>query len=147
MAWTASGLYYLTFRDVLSNTTAAELDVTTGKIALYNNTITPNFDTETAYAATGEVSGTGYTATGQVVVNPVFSVTSGTLNYGLDNQVWASPTTVTARGAKYYADAITTPVADPLWCGINFGSDFTSTAGTFTIAWSGGLVFTWDLTP
>jgi hypothetical protein len=51
---------------------------------------------------------------------------------------------VTARGAKLYADAL---AGNNLICGINFGSDFTSTAGTFTIQWAAAGVFAIDLTP
>ena len=69
---------------------------------------------------------------------------AGTLKYDLGDQIWASPTSVTARGAKLYADAL---AGDNLIVGVNFGSDFTSTAGTFTIQWAAGGVFTLDLTP
>jgi len=146
MAWTASGLYYLTFRDILDTTQlAVNLDLTTNQIAMYNNTETPNFDTEVAYATTNEVTGTGYTAGGQDVVSPAFSVSpAGTLMFDLGDQVWASPTSVTARGAKLWCEALAT---DNLVVGINFGSDFTSTAGTFTIQWPATGVFTIDLTP
>jgi hypothetical protein len=92
------------------------------------------------------VSGTGYTAGGQVVVSPTFAVAGATavLTYDLGDQIWASPTTVTARGAKLYADAL---AADNLLVGVNFGSDFTSTAGTFTIQWAAGGVFTITFAP
>ena len=48
MAVTASGLYYLSFRDMLGTAQlAVDLDSeTTNKIALYSNSITPNFDTD-----------------------------------------------------------------------------------------------------
>jgi hypothetical protein len=144
MAWTASGIYYLAFRDMMTQTKAIDWDLTTNKIAMYNNTETPAFDTEVSYAATNEVSGTGYTAGGQVVVTPAFSVTTGTLAFDLGDQIWASPTTVTARGCKLYADAL---AGNDVMVGVNFGSDFTSTAGTFTIQWAAGGVLTIDLTP
>lgn len=150
MAWTKSGLYALSFRDALDTSDlGVDFLATTHKIALYDNTITPAFESETAYAVTGEVSGTGYTAGGQVVITPTFAVAGATaiLTYDLGDQVWASPTSVTARGAKEYADAITTPVADALLVGVNFGSDFTSTAGTFTIQWAAGGVFTITFAP
>jgi hypothetical protein len=64
--------------------------------------------------------------------------------YDLGDQVWASPTSVTARGAKLYADAL---AGNNLIVGVNFGADFTSTAGTFTIQWASTGVFAIDLTP
>ena len=146
MAWTASGLYVLTFIDVFDATQLAiDMSLTTHKIAMYNNTETPNFSTETAYAATNEVTVTGYTAGGQVVVSPTNTESpAGSYMYDLGDQVWAAPTSVTARGAKLYADAL---AGNNLICGINFGSDFTSTAGTFTIQWAAAGVFAIDLTP
>lgn len=146
MAWTASGLYVLNWIDLLDATQLAiDTSLTTHKIAMYNNTETPNFSTEVGYAATNEVSGTGYTAGGQVVVSPTTTESpAGTLMYDLGDQIWASPTSVTARGAKLYADAL---AGNNLIVGINFGSDFTSTAGTFTIQWAATGVFTIDLTP
>jgi hypothetical protein len=146
MAWTASGLYVLNWIDILDATQLAiDLSLTTHKIAMYNNTETPNFSTEVGYAVTNEVSGTGYTAGGQVVVSPTVTESpAGSLMYDLGDQVWASPTSVTARGAKLYADAL---AGNNLIVGINFGSDFTSTAGTFTIQWAATGVFAIDLTP
>jgi hypothetical protein len=147
MAWTKSGLYALNFRDALDTSNlAVDFLLTSHKIAMYNDTETPAFETEVSYAATNEVSGTGYTAGGQVVVSPTFAVAGATavLTYDLGDQIWASPTTVTARGAKLYADAL---AADNLLVGVNFGSDFTSTAGTFTIQWAAGGVFTITFAP
>ena len=146
MAWTASGLYVLTFIDVFDATQLAiDMSLSTHKIALYNNTETPNFSTETAYAATNEVTGTGYTAGGQVIVSPTNTESpAGSYMYDMADQVWAAPTSVTARGAKLYADVL---AGNNLICGINFGSDFTSTAGTFTIQWAAAGVFAIDLTP
>ncbi len=145
-AWTVSGLYLLNWIDLLDATQLAiDTSLTSHKIAMYNNTETPNFSTEDGYATTNEVTGTGYTAGGQVVVSPTTTESpTGTLMYDLADQVWASPTTVTARGSKLYADAL---VGNDLIVAHNFGSDVTSTAGTFTIAWNVLGVFTIDLTP
>ena len=147
MAWTKSGLYALNFRDALDTSNLAiDFLLTTHKIAMYNNTETPAFETEVSYAATNEVAGTGYTAGGQVVVSPTFVVAGATavLTYDLGDQIWAAPTSVTARGAKGYSDAL---AADNLQYGVNFGSDFTSSAGTFTIQWAAGGVFTITFAP
>jgi hypothetical protein len=147
MAWTASGLYYDTWAKLLNATQLAiDLSIASHKIAMYNNTETPNFDGETGgYAATNEVSGTGYTAGGQVIVSPtVTNSPAGSLMYDMADQVWASPTSVTARGCKLYADVL---AGNNLIVGVNFGSDFTSTAGTFTIQWASTGVFAIDLTP
>lgn len=145
-AFTVSGLYLLNWIDLVDATQLAiDLSLTTHKWALYTNTETPNYSTEVSYAATNEVTGTGYTAGGQVIVSPTTTESpAGTLMYDMADQVWASPTSVTARGAKLYADTL---VGNNLIVGMTFGSDFTSTAGTFTIQFAATGVATIDLTP
>jgi hypothetical protein len=146
-AWSVSGLYLLNWIDLLDATQLAiDLSLTSHKIAMYNNSETPNYSTEDGYAATNEVSGTGYTAGGQVITSPTVTESpAGTLMYDIGDQIWASPTTVTAYGAKEYADAL---AGNDLIVGVNFpGSPITSTAGTFTIAPAATGLFTIDLTP
>jgi len=99
------------------------------KIALYTNEATLNADTA-GYTSTGEVSASGYTAGGQVLVVSQIPTTgpSGTTAYwSFDNAVWT--TAVTARGALIYlADGATNPAI----CVLDFGADKTSTT-TFTV--------------
>lgn len=146
-AFSTSGLYVLNWIDLLDATQLAiDTSLTSHKWAMYTNTETPNYSTEDGYAATNEVSGTGYTAGGQTIVSPTTTESpAGTLMYDMGDQVWASPTTVTARGAKLYADAL---VGNDLIVGMTFGgADVTSTAGTFTIQFNSLGVLTIDLTP
>lgn len=101
----------------------------TFKIALYTSSATLGAAT-TAYSVTNEVSGTGYTAGGNVLSIAVNPTTSGTTAY-LDfaDTTWTTAT-ITARGALIYkADGVTNPAVAVL----DFGSDKTSTAGNFTI--------------
>lgn len=146
MAFASSGLYLVNWLDILDATQLAiDLSLSTHKWALYTNTLTPNFSTDQSYSATNEVAGAGYTAGGQVIVSPTTTESpAGTLMYDMADQVWASPTTVTARGAILYADAL---AGNNLIVAMTFGSDFTSTAGTFTIQFAATGVFTLDLTP
>jgi len=98
------------------------------KIALYTSSATLGAAT-TAYSATNEVSGTGYTAGGNTltVVAPTSSGTTAYLDFA--DTTWATAT-ITARGALIYkADGATNPAVAVL----DFGSDKTSTAGDFTI--------------
>ena len=145
MAFANSGLYVVNFIDVFDATQLAiNLSLTTHKWAMYTNTLTPNFSSDTTYAATNEVAGAGYTAGGQTIVSPTNTESpAGSYMYDMADQVWASPTSVTARGAILYADAL----ADQLICALTFGADFTSTAGTFTIQFAATGVFAIDLTP
>jgi hypothetical protein len=99
------------------------------KIALYTNAATLNADTA-AYTSTGEVSASGYTAGGQILVIsqvPTTGNTGTTAYWSFNNAVWT--TAVTARGALIYlADGATNPAI----CVLDFGSDKTSTT-TFTV--------------
>ena len=99
------------------------------KIALYTSSATLDATT-TAYSATNEVSGTGYSAGGNTLTistNPTSSGTTAFLDFA--DTTW-SAATITARGAVIYlADGAT----DPAVAVLDFGSDKISTAGDFTV--------------
>jgi len=97
------------------------------KIALYTSSATLGATT-TAYSATNEASGTGYSAGGNALTN-VTPVTSGTTAYtDFDDVSWTS-STITARGALIY----NTSQANKAVCVLDFGSDKSSSSGTFSI--------------
>jgi len=97
------------------------------KIALYTSSATLSAAT-TAYSATNEVSGTGYTAGGNTLTN-VTPTSSGTTAYvDFADTTWSSAT-ITARGALIYNSSDSNKAVAVL----DFGSDKTSTAGDFTI--------------
>lgn len=104
--------------------------LTTGnvfKIALYTSSATMSAAT-TAYSATNEVVGTGYTATGNTLVN-VTPTTSGTTAFtDFADTTWTT-STITARGALIYNSSASNRGVVVL----DFGSDKISTAGDFTI--------------
>ena len=149
MAVTASGLFYLTMRDALSNTTALDLTLETHKGALISNSATPAFDTHDAWAdlSANEVTGTNWAAGGVALTGTGITVSSGTLVFDATDVSVASTSLTNARAYVLYADAITTPVADPLICLVNFGSDYSTSNGTFAITWNASGIFTIDLTP
>lgn len=101
----------------------------TFKIALYTSSATLDATT-TAYSATNEVSGTGYTAGGEeltISTNPTSSGTTAYLDFS--DVTWTSAT-ITARGALIYkADGGTNPAVAVL----DFGADKSSSAGDFTV--------------
>jgi hypothetical protein len=100
----------------------------TFKIALYTSSATLDAST-TAYSATNEVSGTGYSAGGNTLTISTNPTTSGTTAYlSFSNTTWASAT-ITARGALIYQSGGSNPAVAVL----DFGGDKTSTAGDFTI--------------
>ncbi len=98
----------------------------TFKIALYTANATLNQDT-TAYTSTGEITGTGYTATGQTLLNPTVNASDGTAYISFDNPSWTSAS-FTARGALIYNSS----KANRSVAVLDFGSDKTTTS-TFTI--------------
>jgi hypothetical protein len=99
------------------------------KIALYTNAATLGATT-TAYSTANEVSGTNYTAGGNLLTISQVATSTGTTAW-LDfaNVTWAA-STITARGAVLYLNNAGT---NPAIAVLDFGSDKTSTAGDFTI--------------
>lgn len=98
------------------------------KIALYTSTATLDATT-TAYSATNEVVGAGYTA-GGVALSGFSVTTSGTtaiLDWTTDPS-WSNAT-ITARGAMIYNSSKGNK-AVAVW---DFGADKSSTSGTFTV--------------
>ena len=95
------------------------------KIALYTANADLSYAT-TAYTATGEVTGTGYTAGGQVltVIPPASSDQTAYISFA--NVIW-SPASFTCRGALIYNSTTNAAVAV-----LDFGADKSPTT-SFTI--------------
>jgi hypothetical protein len=150
MAVTASGLFVATWIDILDTTQLAiDLDLETHKVAMFTNSITPNFSTDTAYGAApynaNEVAGTGYSAGGTALTTTTVTESpTGTLMFDAADTSWASSTITNARCALIYADALAGNNAIVL---VNFGADYSTQNGTFLIQWASGGIFTIDLTP
>jgi hypothetical protein len=99
----------------------------TYKIALY--TSLANLDnTTTAYTASNEVSGAGYTAGGQTLTNiaPASDTSNNSAYISFNNVTWTSAS-FTARGALIYNGTTNAAV-----CVLDFGSDKTA-SGSFTV--------------
>lgn len=99
----------------------------TFKIALFDSSASLSSAT-TAYSATNEVSGTGYTAGGATLTNvsPVLSGATAILDFA--DVSWPGAT-ITARGALIYNSSKSNRAVAVL----DFGSDRISTASTFLI--------------
>lgn len=99
------------------------------KVALYTSAATIGATT-TAYSATNEIAGTGYSAGGLALTN-VTPTTSGTtaLTDFADAQ-WTSAS-FTANGCLVY----NTTNSNRAVFTIAFGGDVSVTSGTFTITW------------
>lgn len=128
-------LVYNSFmRDVFTG--AIDCDTDTFKAMLVTSAYTEDKDTHTKRSqVTNEVTGTGYTAGGVAC-----TVTVSTVNTALDQIVvtcgavsW-SAATLTARKLVVYKSRGGASSADELVMVNDFGSDFSSTAGTFSVA-------------
>lgn len=152
MAWGGSGLFVANMIGALgANQIAIDLSLTTNKWALFDNTLTPNYDAAAASAAYGagvwaggEASGTGYTAGGTAVASPTLTGASGIMTYDQADTQWTSSTITGARGALMYANALTPKAAI---IAVDFGSAYSTSNGTFLIVWSGSGVATVDWVP
>jgi hypothetical protein len=100
----------------------------TFKIALYADTADLSPSTTTVYTTIGEISATGYTAGGLVLV-PTVPANSGAVAYqSFANAVWASSNILTAGALIYNFTQGNKAV-----CILNFGGNKTPNAGVFTV--------------
>jgi hypothetical protein len=112
---------------------AIDFDTDSFKAMLVTSTYTPNKDTDLKRSAvTNEVSGTGYTAGGVASVCTVTKDTANdkvTLSFAAVS--WAS-STITARALVIYKSTGTAST-DALVAYVDFGSNVSSTGGTFNV--------------
>jgi len=99
----------------------------TFKIALYTSAATLGAAT-TAYTATSEVTGTGYTAGGNTLTAVTPTVSGTTAYTDFADTTWSS-STITANGALIY----NANSANASCVVLAFGSDKSSSNGDFTI--------------
>lgn len=168
MPWSTSGLFQPTWVDILDLTCSTlDWDATNMfKVALYDNTITPNFATtseasryagtgSTFAAAGGQTGGPQVFHTGQwaqagpvLVGNDITAVATNKVRFDANDISSGSAATMSnIHGCFIYADAVTTPASNAdagavaVWFG---GTAFSVTNGTFTIQWSANGI--WELT-
>ena len=131
-----ASLVYNSFkRDIMNG--SIDLDTDTIKCALVTSAYTPDVDAHDNFDdVTNEVSGTGYTAGGATLASVTVTVDNTDDEGVFDAADVSWPTsTITARAAVIYKS---TGVASTskLICYVDFGSNITSTASTFTITWA-----------
>ena len=128
----ASLIYNSAIDDMARNN--IDFDTNTFKAMLVTSSYTPNKDThDKRDDVTNEATGTGYTAGG---VTTACTVTKDTANDKVTLQFaavsWAT-STITARALVIYKSTGTAST-DALVAYNDFGSDVSSTAGTFSVA-------------
>lgn len=113
---------------------AGSMDFTAGtgdtfKMALYTSSATLG-PTTTAYSATNEISGTGYTAGGNTLIVSQSPTSGGTTAFiSFSNTTWTNAS-FTCRGALIYNSSQSNKAVAVF----DFGSDKTVVAGTFTVS-------------
>lgn len=120
-------------------------DSDTIKVALVTSSYTPNQDTHDYWddVSANEASGTGYTAGGATLGSKTVAYTAGTnvTTFDAADVSWTT-STITARYAVIYDDTPATAATKPLIGYVDFGSDQSSSAGTFSIVWNASGIFT-----
>jgi len=142
MAWTESGLFFATWRDILKDTVAVSLIDTNNNLSLVNNTETPDFISSTdpsTWTTTNEVTGTNWASGGINLSTGTYAPTvtqspSKTLMWDMNN-VSIANTTLTGRSAPTSTANGQTPKAKIMgvWFG---GTGYSTVAGTFAITWN-----------
>ena len=103
-----------------------DLSTDTLKLALYSADVSLNADT-TAYSATNEIAGTGYTAGGKTLTGITIQTSGSAVYINFSNAVWDPAAFTTRAGLIYNASKSNKSVAV-----LDFGSDKTCTS-TFTV--------------
>ncbi len=99
------------------------------KCALYTSTASLDYST-TAYSATNEASGTGYSAGGETLTistNP--TIDGRTVYFTFDDVTWSSSTFTARYGLIYLSDG----GSNPSVAVIDLGAEYTSAASNFVI--------------
>lgn len=104
----------------------------TFKLALYDNDASFTAAT-TAYTASDEVGDSGSYAAGGGNLTRVDPTSSGTTGFTDFADLSFTSATITARGALIYNSTPAHTYTNPVVAVLDFGSDKTSTTGTFTI--------------
>lgn len=121
-----------------------DLDSDSLKVMLCTSTYAPDQDAHRYKSSvTNEVTGTGYTATGQALtsVTVAYAAATNTLTLDAADTNWPA-STITARYAVIYDATPSTDAARPLIAFVDFGADVVSSGGAFTITWDAAGIAT-----
>jgi hypothetical protein len=154
MAWTDSRIFRQTVADTLAGTAVFDVDSPsdTYKVALFNNSVTPDKDATAANSAYNagtwltaneQTSSTDWPATGKALAGMAISTpsTGVVMLDATDLASGAAATLSNVYGCLVYDDTKTTPVADQGLCFNYFGGAASVTAGTLTVVWNASGLF------
>lgn len=160
MAWSNSKVFAKTILDILSNTTAIDLNSDGFLLALYGNTITPDNTVTTAALASyngaasqwvtgGELSdSTNWDAGGEPLTSVTFAQSSAVLTFDAADtaQGGATCTLTNVYGGLVYDSTVTTPADNQALCYNYFGGANSVSGGTFTVVHSASGIATFTYT-
>jgi hypothetical protein len=145
MAWTNSRIFQRYVNDSLCRVAPFNLSTDAFKVALYNNSITPDQNTTSAntaynvgqWATASEVYQAGQWAqTGVALTSVQANIgTAGVFFWTAANAASGSSSSLTAYGCLVYDDTVASPVSKQGVCFSYFGGAVSSVVGTFTIVW------------
>src|SRR5512137_2940908 len=153
MAWSASKIFSQYITDILMNTTAMDIGASgdTCKVALFDNSITPDQTVTSAnsaygagqWASGGVSDAAGWPAAGNDLTTPTVTKASNVVTFdGVDTPSADSHTTLAGvYGCLVYDDTVAAPVADQGVCYNYFGGSNSVTEGTFTVVWNASGIF------
>ena len=152
MAWSASKIFQAIVTDALNSTATTNIDADTIKVALFDNSITPDRTVSSAnsaygagvWASGGVSDASGWPAAGRSLASITSTASAGTYTYDAADTASANSTTTLSSnyGCLVYNDTLTTPVADQGICFIYFGGANSVTSGTYTVVWNSSGIFT-----
>lgn len=146
MAWAGAGshVFRIFLADVMLNVAAFDLDSDTFKVALYNDSITPDNDVATATLSTyngagsqwlvaNEVTHAQWPAAGQTLASPVINVGTADVVFwdGTDTASGANATLANVYGCLVHDTTISSRGV----CYNYFGGTNSVTNGTLTVVW------------
>lgn len=142
----ASGLYGPFLRDALNNTKAFSLNASdVVKWQPVSDSYTPDFNAHDEEAdITNEVTGTGYTTGGVALGSPTLTMASGYVTFDAADISLPTTTLSSVEGLVMFDDTLT---GDPLLFALDFGSTFSTAAGTFAVTWDALGIWRIDYTP
>ncbi len=151
MAITASGMYGLTIEKAFRSTLAKDIESETEVyVMMVTDTYAPAFDTHDFHDdVTNEVSGTGYTAGGNVLTTTELTVgapAGGQIKYDTADPQWTS-SDITDAMAAILRTEVGANSTDELLMLSDFVTAASTTAGTFDIVVAGDGWWYIDYTP
>lgn len=146
MAWTNSKIFTAYIQNILSNTTAMDVESDAWKAALFDNSITPSQVVSAAnsaygagvWAAGGVGDAPSWPAVGRPLAPTLTAETATPVIFDSADTVSADATTDLANvfGCLIYDDTVAAPVADQGASYNYFGGANSVVNGTFTVVWN-----------